>query len=255
MKLKDRPLISINGSKFFATSDHTFKSKSGWVSADPELTKKNYQEVIEHIGQTPTAIKKGTILLTIDGEQEVQSLNFEDHDPETEVYDISLTGNKTFYADNYLVHNGGCGADPGEVCFFAGTKILMADGKTKNIETIKVGDVTAFGLVHQKYARRYDYSVQVSRRNGCMEYDGIYVTGFHVVMDGDKWIPSYESTKSNPCLPPDNQEQAYNLVTEKRIIPVMGNHGLHYFADELNNRDGICEKSLLEHMKDMQEIA
>ena len=186
--LGDRKLIAINNSNYFSTEDHVFKGKDGWVSASPERTEQIYPDVVKQIEGIPNQMSAGTILLTIKGEAVVEELKMKNEAPETLVYDISVTGDHTYFANDFLVHNKHGGA----VCFFSGTKVLMADGTLKKIENINVGDVTMTGEVHQKFARDYDYAFETSRNNGCRLYDGIFVTGFHVVKKDGHWMASHD---------------------------------------------------------------
>lgn len=54
-------------------------------------------------------------------------------DNKANVYDITFEGKGWFICNGMKVHNSG-------KCFAKGTKILMANGKEKNVEEIKVGD-------------------------------------------------------------------------------------------------------------------
>ena len=250
--LADRTLIAINGSRPFATRDHTFKTADGWASADPKMTEERYPDVIADIGGRPDEMIVGTVLLARQGEVNVTSLEHSEAPSETPVYDLEVDGDHTYYADGYVVHN--CGGDDGGgggdgCCFFSGTKVLMDDGTLKAIETIEKGDVTAFGEVHQKLARHYDRAHQYNKQNGCILYKGVYVTGNHVSFTGEEWVEAHDLMDAIPSDPPRDEVQTFNLVTEGRIIPVMGNSGLLYFADNLNNVGSVSEYSL----KMMQE--
>jgi len=54
-------------------------------------------------------------------------------------------------------------------CLVAGTKILMLDGSVKNIEDIKDGDITPFGRVTNKFARKTDKTVILQGGFGILE--------------------------------------------------------------------------------------
>ena len=99
-------------------------------------------------------------------------------------------------SDNSVVTSGrttvqpqrdsGGGGGGGDSCFAHGVKFLMADGSTKEIQDIKVGDYMAEG------GRVYG----VLQGDGTIEdwyiYDGVYVTGSHFVKE-DKWVPVSKS--------------------------------------------------------------
>jgi hypothetical protein len=82
-----------------------------------------------------------------------------------------------------------------------------------------------------------------------MLYKGVYVTGHHVSFTGKEWVEAQDLKDAIPSDPPCDEMQTFNLVTEGRIIPVMGNSGLIYFADNLNNIGSVSEYAL----KMMQE--
>jgi len=55
------------------------------------------------------------------------------HEEDTLVYNLQdIEGNHNFFANNVLVHN--------RFCFVAGTRVLMFNGESKNIEDVKVDD-------------------------------------------------------------------------------------------------------------------
>ena len=108
--LRDRSLISINGGIYFATCDHTFKTKEGWASADPEMTQKNYADVVKDIGGLPTQMEEGTELCRQANHVTVDTLEFKHDDPDLVLYDLSVTGDHTYLANGFVVHNiaGSC---------------------------------------------------------------------------------------------------------------------------------------------------
>ena len=89
---------SINGSEYFFTDSHPFKSVDGWVAISPNEAKKANPELI--ISQ----MKIGNILIKNNGKyEEVKEIDYkETGEP---VYSISVTGNQEFVANDYVVHN------------------------------------------------------------------------------------------------------------------------------------------------------
>jgi hypothetical protein len=251
--LNSRKLVSINKGPFFATEDHTFKSKDGWVSANPLMTLKRDPSVIDDIGGLPDEMQIGTILITEDGEVEITSLDFKNDDFDTPVYNLFVENTHSYFADGYLVHNKDPGGS-GPWCFFAGTKILMADGSIKNIEHIRKGEITATGEVLQKSARYYDYALMSAEGNSCIRYDDVYVTGFHVINHNGKWDGVQKLGLGIPARFPYIGQQVYNLITDKGYVIVQGKEHLHYFADLRNNVNGEAERGFNDYMLPQKKI-
>jgi hypothetical protein len=88
----------------------------------------------------PASVAKldiGDSIFTKSGEVKIERIHSAPGDPAQTLYDFNLSGNHTYFADGYAVHNKGC--------FVYGTKVLMADGLQMSIEIIKIGD-TLLGL-------------------------------------------------------------------------------------------------------------
>lgn len=99
----------------------------------------------------------GDTILTINGTAEVISIIHVIE--ETEVYNIEVTGEHNYFANDYLVHNKGDdngktnGNDNGRTdpitCFLAGTKISTIEN-IKNIEDVEIGDlVTSYNELNK----------------------------------------------------------------------------------------------------------
>ena len=82
------------------------------------------------------------------------------------------------------------GGGGGDSCFSAGAKFLMHDGRYKEIQDIKVGDIMKEG------GRVYG----VLQGDGSIEdwyiYNDVYVTGSHFVYENKRWIPVAKSEKA-----------------------------------------------------------
>jgi hypothetical protein len=143
--LKDRSLISINGGLYFATCDHTFKSPNGWVSADPEMTQENYPDVIKDIGAAPSQMDVGTVLCGHKEDIAINTLEFKHDDAYLPLYDLSVTGDHTYLANGYVVHNaGGTGCPPQDPNGGGGgSKVLCGHYYTRGIlpHMIYAGDL------------------------------------------------------------------------------------------------------------------
>ena len=93
-------LYSINGSKHFTTEDHPFQTTEGWKAIIPDKTKENHQ--IEAF-----VLKVGDTLIKDNGEQEEIITLEKSSKITTTVYNLRLDNEHVYYANNYLVHNGG----------------------------------------------------------------------------------------------------------------------------------------------------
>jgi hypothetical protein len=94
-------LYSINGSKHFVTEDHPFQTTDGWKAITPNKARKNHQ--IEAF-----VLKVGDILIKDNGEQEeITTLEKSKEKITTTTYNLRLDNEHVYYANNYLVHNGG----------------------------------------------------------------------------------------------------------------------------------------------------
>jgi hypothetical protein len=108
--LGERSLLSINKGPYCASYDHVFKSKDGWVSANPEVTAIHYQDVIDHIGGLPDKMQVGTILIGKDDDIEIKTLDLKSDNRHLPLYDLNVTGDQTYIANDFVVHNGGHGS-------------------------------------------------------------------------------------------------------------------------------------------------
>jgi hypothetical protein len=145
--LGDRTLVGFNGGAPFITNDHPVLSIDGtWRSVDPTGTASKYAEANLNAGQ----LSVGDTIATGDGTGfEIVSIQEHADRADLQVYNFSLDGNRTYIANNLVVHNkgvGGCGTGAGSgagccCCFVAGTLITMADGSYKRIEDVALGEV------------------------------------------------------------------------------------------------------------------
>lgn len=107
-----RGLVSVNGSKHFATPDHMFKSKGNvWLVADLALAEQTNAKSFNDMKKTAIVrqMKVGDFIDTEEGYVEVQTIDIKGqgiHDT-TKLYDLILDedSDHTYYADGYAVHN------------------------------------------------------------------------------------------------------------------------------------------------------
>lgn len=94
----DGKLYSLNGGRYFVTEEHPFKTLDGWKAINPAKTEKN-------IGITVTTLKVGDTLVTDHGNVLLKTIDGKVEKDTTPLYNFFLTGDHTYYADGYLVHN------------------------------------------------------------------------------------------------------------------------------------------------------
>jgi len=97
--LGDNLVYSINNGKYFVTALHPFMTIDGWKAFDP-VRAKEFNPQLE-IGQ----LELGDILITIDGNIELETISTTTFPFDTEIYNFAVTGDGTYYGDGYLVHN------------------------------------------------------------------------------------------------------------------------------------------------------
>ena len=97
-------LYSINGSKHFVTEDHPFQTTEGWKAITPaKATIKHEIVIIEEF-----ILKVGDTLIKENGEtEEIITLEKSEEKISTTTYNLRLDNEHVYYADGYLVHNGG----------------------------------------------------------------------------------------------------------------------------------------------------
>ncbi len=94
-----RKLYSFNGGTAFVTSEHPFMSTDGWKSIDPSKTAEENSDLIVSM------LKVGDEIITESKTIIINSIEEHDGDSNQTLYNFELDGDKTYYADSYLVHN------------------------------------------------------------------------------------------------------------------------------------------------------
>lgn len=102
--LNDRMLYAFNGGPFFVTAEHPFMTTGGWKSINPDKTVEINTAFNE--GDV-TGLKVGDTLILENGKtMTIETIESRDRYPtEMPVYNPSLNGDQTYFADGYLVHN------------------------------------------------------------------------------------------------------------------------------------------------------
>ncbi len=99
-KLDGRDLYSFNGCTPWVTAEHPFLACSGrWESIHPDDTREEWHDFD---GDT---LAEGSWLAHEYGPQFIDDLESHEADPKTQLYNFMLSGDQTYYADGFLVHN------------------------------------------------------------------------------------------------------------------------------------------------------
>ena len=156
----------------------------------------------------------------------------------------------------------GSGGSGGKNCFVAGTLVAMADGSTKRVENVQIGDETISGRVLHKYARGYEEALAytddgiIGINGGLFEYDGVITTGQHPIHLDGKWQKLGDYSEAIRHEHNDTVKTVYNFLTESHVVPVVGTSGTVYdTADDLNNIDNTAEKGRLKALDYLRKRA
>ena len=102
----NKKLYSINGSPFYVTSEHPFMTPDGWKSISPTKTLR------EHTGSEFSKdnihkLEVGDFVLTKNGEPvEIKSIRGNGgYQNDMPIYNLSVSGNQTYFANGFAVHN------------------------------------------------------------------------------------------------------------------------------------------------------
>ena len=97
-KLWSKKLWSINGWKNFFTEEHPFMTTEWWKAINSELA---MQEIDLEVWE----LQVWDVLVTNNGYVVIRSLEWVEWDKDTQLYNLMLDWDHTYYADDYLVHN------------------------------------------------------------------------------------------------------------------------------------------------------
>ena len=221
--LADRKLYSFNDNEhYFFTSEHPFMTEEGWKSIKPEKTKE--RDGIELYEQLKGELKVGDKLVTDNGSVEIKDIKSKEiSNPEMPLYNFNVSNDNSYIADNYVVHNKGC--------FVKGTLVTMADGSTKPVEQVDLGDEVAEG--------GSVFAVGRFLNTELYDYKGVKVSGSHMVNEDGVWM-RVKDTKHGKSLGND-LNTVYVFGSENRRILINGILFTDYF--EVNEQDKLIEDS------------
>jgi hypothetical protein len=101
-KLGNRKLYAINDGPFFFTSEHPLLTEEGWKAIDPAKTKlENALLEVDKLTIGDTLVMNDGSTFRIDEIQETQAYR------DTQLYNFNLSGNNTYIANSFIVHNKG----------------------------------------------------------------------------------------------------------------------------------------------------
>ena len=209
--LGDRKLYTFNDSEhYFFTSEHPFMTEQGWKSVKPEKTKE--RDGIELYNQLTGALEIGDKIITGDGTFEITNIKSKEmNEPDMPLYNFHISNDKSYVADNYVVHNKGC--------FLAGTLISMADGSQKPVEQVDLKDEVAVG--------GYVFATGKFLINDLFDYNGIKVSGSHMVKEDGAGTRVADSRFGKSLG--DDEHTVYVFGTENRRIIINNTEFTDYF--------------------------
>jgi hypothetical protein len=93
--IKNQNLYSINDSDYFFTEDHPFMTQDGWKSLNPELTSKTTKLLVKKLTNSDLVITQRVA-------KNIKNISSKKEN--VVVYSLVLDGDKTYYANDYLVY-------------------------------------------------------------------------------------------------------------------------------------------------------
>lgn len=136
----------------------------------------------------------------------------------------------------------------GLFCFSADTPILMADGTSKNIQDIKIGEQVLYGgLV---------IAAGQAMADDIYEYKNTRVTSFHAVFEDGQWLRAAQSDEAVKVAIEGAYEVVYPIATENHILltPWFISRDLLELDEEDGN--GLTSDEIIEFLNDdSEEIA
>tara|TARA_R110002074_G_scaffold282776_1_gene454352 strand:- start:13 stop:2553 length:2541 start_codon:yes stop_codon:yes gene_type:complete len=101
--LGNRRIISVNGSRFFCTEDHPFKTNNGWQAVNAEMAIAKYPSIDVYNKN----LEVGDIIENhIDEENTaINVINTREVSQDTSVYNFTLSNNHTYITNNFVMHN------------------------------------------------------------------------------------------------------------------------------------------------------
>ena len=118
--LGHRPLYALNGSSHFVTAGHPFMAEAGWKSIDPAATAaENAALHVDRLTVGDRLLTLAAVAIPVGSRGSINtealdmrldaiplhSLVGQPADPATQLYNLRLDGDHTYFANDLLVHN------------------------------------------------------------------------------------------------------------------------------------------------------
>jgi hypothetical protein len=108
-KLGNRLLYGLNGRRPFVSEEHPIKTTNGWASINLDLLMKweweTYDEIVKEELKDIENLSIGHELVTHLGPERLEKFEKVEMPEDTQLYNLLLDGNNTYYVENILVHN------------------------------------------------------------------------------------------------------------------------------------------------------
>ncbi len=118
--LGDRPLYGLDGSQPFVTGSHPFQTDDGWKAIEPaDSYRDHHLPGVRQLTTHDRLVRLSGILVPAGGEgrslaepveirtepRAIEGISPLPADPSTQLYNLQLDGNHTYFANDFLVHN------------------------------------------------------------------------------------------------------------------------------------------------------
>ncbi len=142
-------IYSFNGGRYFVTEEHPFMTTEGWKSINPEKT------ALENIGIEVTSLEVGDTLITDHGLVLLTTIHGKAESSDTDLYNFMLSGDRTYFADGYLVHNkaqcsGSTSCGPNQYCINNAGAVITSGGGSCSLVCTPGGNVPTTGCQSPK---------------------------------------------------------------------------------------------------------
>jgi hypothetical protein len=114
-ELGDRLLYALNDDDYFVTAEHPFLTTAGWKSIDPEGAARVHRVDATHLqvgdhmfaadARPPADVCGNVLTATALKTVELTSMRSRPDDPALTVYDLTVDGDHTYFANGFVVHN------------------------------------------------------------------------------------------------------------------------------------------------------
>jgi hypothetical protein len=114
-ELGDRLLYALNDEDYFVTAEHPFLTTEGWKSIDPRRSAQVHRVDATHLrvgdqmfaadARPPSGVCRNVQTATALKTVELTRMQSRADDPALAVYDLTVDGDHTYFANGYVVHN------------------------------------------------------------------------------------------------------------------------------------------------------